>query len=111
RGMDQIGFAVIAATISTLAVFLPLAFLGDKTGRLFREFGVTVAAAVAISGFVALTLSPSLCARILRRNESENRVKRFLARAFDALERTYAKTLLPAVRHRGFVLLAGVAWV
>ena len=72
RGMNEILFAVIAATVSTIAVFLPLAFLTDTTGRLFREFGVTVAAAVAISGFVAITLTPSLGARVLRAHVGEH---------------------------------------
>jgi multidrug efflux pump len=111
RGMDQIGFAVVAATISTLAVFLPLAFLGDQTGRLFREFGVTVATAVAISGFVALTLSPTLCARILRAPGPERGFKRVLARTFEAVEHGYARALRPALGHRAVALLAGVAWV
>jgi multidrug efflux pump len=111
RGMDQIGFAVIAATISVLAVFLPLAFLSDKTGRLFREFGITIATAVAISGFVALTLSPSICARVLRPHAAETGFKRLLARGFDWLEAGYGKLLVPALRHRALVLLGGAVWV
>ncbi len=71
RGMREISFAVVASTVSVVAVFLPLAYLTDTTGRLFGEFGVTVAASVAISGFVALTLSPALCARVLRRGGRE----------------------------------------
>ncbi len=110
RGMDQIGFAVIAATISVLAVFLPLAFLSDKTGRLFREFGITVATAVGISGFVALTLSPAVCARLLRPHSSETGLKRLLARGFDAVERGYGRLLAPALRHHRLVLLGGLAW-
>jgi multidrug efflux pump len=110
RGMDEIGFAVVAATISVLAVFLPLAFLSDKTGRLFREFGLTVATAVGISGFVALTLSPAVCARVLRAHRPEGGLKRLLARGFDALERAYGRLLAPALRHHRLVLLAGLAW-
>ena len=75
RGMNEILFAVIAATVSTIAVFLPLAFLTDTTGRLFREFGVTVAAAVAISGFVAITLTPTLGARVLRAHARRARLQ------------------------------------
>jgi multidrug efflux pump len=65
RGMSEISFAVVAATVSAVSVFLPLIFLTDTTGRLFRELAVTVASAVAISGFVALTLVPMMCARVL----------------------------------------------
>src|SRR2546426_5138492 len=66
RGSNEIGFAVIATTIALVAVFTPLAFLQGTTGRLFNEFGIAVAGAVVISGFVALTLTPMLCAKILR---------------------------------------------
>ena len=66
KGTREIAFAVIATTISLVAVFTPLAFLEGSTGRLFNEFGIAVAASVAISGFVALTLTPMLCAKILR---------------------------------------------
>ncbi len=75
RGMNEILFAVIAATVSTVAVFLPLAFLTDATGRLFREFGVTVAAAVGISGFVAITLTPALGARVLSAHSRRARLQ------------------------------------
>jgi multidrug efflux pump len=111
RGMDQIAFAVVAATVSTVAVFLPLAFLSDKTGRLFREFGITVAAAVALSGLVALTLSPMLCARIIRAGGGEGGVKRLLARGFAALESGYDRVLRPALGRRALVLGAAGAWV
>src|SRR5690606_20277996 len=104
-------FAVVAATISTVAVFLPLAFLSDTTGLLFREFGITVASAVAISGFVALTLSPMLCARILRRQEAEHGVKALLARGFDALANAYGRFLRPVLTHPKATLLVGGLWV
>ncbi len=110
-GMDQIAFAVIAATISVIAVFLPLAFLTDKTGRLFREFGITVAGAVGISGIVALTLSPMLCARVLRRHGRENAVKEALAHGFDRLANAYARVLQPALLRPGLFVLVGGAWV
>jgi hydrophobe/amphiphile efflux-1 (HAE1) family protein len=110
-GMDQIAFAVIAATVSVIAVFLPLAFLTDKTGRLFREFGITVAGAVGISGIVALTLSPMLCARVLRRHGPESSVKAALARGFDRLASVYARALQPALVRPGLFVGIGVAWV
>jgi len=111
RGMDEIAFAVIAATLSTLAVFLPLAFLTDKTGRLFREFGITVAAAVAISGFVALTLSPMLCARVLRRSHDEGPLKQALARGLEALAAGYGRTLRTALAHRRLIYVVLVVWI
>jgi multidrug efflux pump len=111
RGMDEIAFAVIAATVATIAVFLPLAFLEDKTGRLFREFGITVAAAVAISGFVALTLSPMLCARILRSAQEERGLRAALGRLVDGLSDGYAWLLARVLRHRALVLFAGLLWV
>jgi multidrug efflux pump len=110
KGMAEISFAVIAATVSVVAVFVPLAFLSTTTGKLFREFGLTVAVAVAISGFVALTLSPMLCGRILRHQGDEHGVKRWLARGFDRLSDAYARSLRPVLRFRGTTVLAGVVW-
>ena len=99
RGMREISFAVVAATVSAVAVFLPLTFLQDTTGRLFREFAVTVGASLLISGFVALTLSPALCARVLRRGRPESGVKAALARGFEHLSRGYGRWLEPVVAH------------
>ncbi len=110
RGMQEISFAVVAATIAVIAVFLPLAFLYDTTGRLFREFGVTVAVSVAISGFVALTLSPALAARVLRRQPEELGLKGMLARMFERLAAAYGRGLRSALAHRRAVVLAGAAW-
>jgi multidrug efflux pump len=110
RGMDEISFAVVAATISAVAVFFPLTFLTDTTGRLFREFGVTVASAVAISGFVALTLSPALCARVLRHSGGETGVKAWLARGFDSLASAYARGLRPTLVRSPWAVLVGLCW-
>jgi multidrug efflux pump len=111
RGMAEISFAVIAATVSAVAVFLPLTFLTDQTGRLFREFAVTVAAALLVSGFVALTLSPALCARVLRRKRSEGRLKTALARAFDALAAGYGVALGLVLRRPATFVALGGAWL
>jgi multidrug efflux pump len=111
RGMEQISFAVVAASVSVIAVFVPLTFLTDTTGRLFREFGVTVASAVAISGFVALTLSPSLCARVLRKGARDRGVKAALARGFESMAAAYTWVLRPTLRHGVIVLLVGALWV
>jgi len=110
RGMREISFAVVTATISVVAVFLPLAFLTDTTGRLFREFGVTVASAVAISGFVALTLSPALCARVLHHSGPEHGVKAWLETAFQSLIDGYQRLLEPAVRRGGVTLAIAALW-
>ncbi len=110
KGMREISFAVLATTVSVVAVFLPLAFLTDQTGRLFREFGVTVAAAVSISGFVALTLSPMLSARLLRPAEEERGFKRWLERGFSGLVSGYGRLLRPVLAHSGLCAVAGAAW-
>jgi multidrug efflux pump len=111
KGMAEISFAVVAATISAVAVFLPLTFLDDLTGRLFREFAVTVASALAVSGFVAITLSPALCARIVRRGESESGFKGVLARFFDRLSAGYGRLLRPAIARPGLLVLLAVVWL
>ncbi len=114
RGIKEISFAVMAATIAAVAVFLPLTFLTDTTGKLFREFAVTVASAVAISGFVALTLSPMLCARVLRQTTEEHGFKLFLARVFERLAAGYARLLRPVVERPPLtfgVIALGFPWV
>ncbi len=112
KGMAEISFAVVSATVSAVAVFLPLTFLTDTTGQLFREFAVTVAAAVGISGFVALTLSPALCARVLRqRPEAQVGLKARLGRGFDALSDGYARALRPVLARPGIWMGVGLAWL
>jgi len=111
RGMEEISFAVVSATVSAVAVFVPLTFLTDTTGRLFREFAVTVAAAVAVSGFVALTLSPALCALVVRKGGTESALKAGLARIFDAPARVYAARIGPALATPGLWIGVGVVWV
>ncbi|HXW96578.1 MAG TPA: efflux RND transporter permease subunit, partial [Gemmatimonadales bacterium] len=85
NGTREIAFAVIATTISLVAVFTPLAFLKGNTGRLFNEFGIAVAGAVIISGFVALTLTPMLCARVLRVPARHGAMFQALERGFESL--------------------------
>ncbi len=110
-GSKEIGFAVMATTITLVAVFVPLAFLEGNVGRLFNEFGLTVAVAVLISGFVALTLTPMLCSRMLQPLHSGK--QNFASRSFDAffdwLDRFYRGTLKWVLNHRmmsvGFALV------
>jgi hydrophobe/amphiphile efflux-1 (HAE1) family protein len=109
RGVKEITTAVIAITITLVAVFLPIAFQSGTTGILFREFAVATAGSVIISAFVALTLTPTLCARILRHEpESHGAVYRGLERFFRAMENRYARTLAWAVRRKAVVVLLGL---
>ena len=103
-GTREIAFAVIATTISLVAVFTPLAFLKGSTGRLFNEFGIAVAGSVVISGFVALTLTPMLCAKVLRVPQRHGALYRVLENGFNGLASGYARTLRAAVRHRWVVV-------
>jgi multidrug efflux pump len=100
KGMEEIAFAVIAITLSLIAVFTPLAFQKSATGRLFVEFAIAVAGSVAVSAFVALTLSAMMCGRVLKEHDSGKRF--FLIRWFDALlrlfTRVYGVLLRPLVR-------------
>jgi len=110
-GTNEIGFAVIATTIALVAVFTPLGFLRGSTGRLLSEFGIAVAGAVVISGFVALTLTPMLCAKILRMSHSHGELFQTFERGFNALSERYARLLQRAVTHRAAVIWGTVAIV
>ena len=113
-GTQEIGFAVIATTVALVAVFIPVAFLTGAVGRLFREFGITLAVAVAISSFVALTLTPVLCSRILS-PKATDRPQRWTERSFDAffkwLGDTYAATLRWSLRFKPLVFGGGLLLV
>ncbi len=109
HGTREIAFAVIATTISLVAVFTPLAFLTGATGRLFREFGIAVAGAVMISGFVALSLTPMLSAKILRVPSRHGRLYKLLDRGFDGLAHAYGRSLGWALTHRRQVIGGAVA--
>ncbi len=105
KAMEEISFAVIAITISLVAVFAPLAFQKSTTGRLFVEFAVAVAGSVVISAFVALTLSPAMAARVLRPLEGVRHgpLFNFFERAFAWFTTTYRHVLEWSLRHRVFV--------
>src|SRR5881296_77595 len=111
NGTNEIGFAVIATTIALVAVFTPLGFLRGTAGRLLSEFGIAVAGAVVISGFVALTLTPMLCAKILRMSHSHGELFQTFERGFNALSERYARLLQRAVTHRAAVIWGTVAIV
>jgi multidrug efflux pump len=107
-GTREIAFAVIATTIALVAVFTPLAFLKGSTGRLFNEFGIAVAGSVIVSGFVALTLTPMLCAKILRVPPRHGHLYRMLERGFQRLASGYAGTLAVALRHRAVIVVGAL---
>ncbi len=111
KGTNEIGFAVIATTIALVAVFTPLGFLRGSTGRLLSEFGIAVAGAVVISGFVALTLTPMLCAKVLRVPHEHGAVFKVFERGFNAISERYATLLQTALRHRGIVVAGTVVTV
>jgi hydrophobe/amphiphile efflux-1 (HAE1) family protein len=102
KGARQIGFTVISISISLVAVFIPLLFMGGLIGRLFHEFAVTLSAAILVSGVVSLTLTPMLCSRFLKRDnpqEKRSPFHRASERAFDALHNFYARTLKWVLDH------------
>ncbi len=105
-GTREIAFAVIATTVALVAVFSPLAFLQGTTGRLFNEFGIAMAGAVIVSSFVALSLTPMLCAKILRVQRRHGRLYNALERGFQGLAAGYAKGLAVAIERRWAVFLA-----
>lgn len=109
-GSKEIGFAVVATTITLVAVFVPLAFLTGSVGRLFNEFGMMVAVAVLISGFVALTLTPMLSSKILRplHGGTSNWASRSFDSFFDWLNRFYDRILRAALRRPRW-MIAGAA--
>src|SRR5438477_1673697 len=111
-GSKEIVFTIISMTISLAAVFIPVLFMGGILGRLLHEFAVTIMAAVLISGFVSLTLTPMMCSRILKPHRADERHGRlFMAfeHAFDAWRNAYDLTLRWTLRHRRTVVLAFLA--
>ncbi|MCA6109054.1 efflux RND transporter permease subunit [Bradyrhizobium cenepequi] len=96
KGAREIGFTIISITFSLIAVFIPVLLMGGIVGRVFREFAVTISVAIIVSGFVSLTLTPMLCARVLRAHDETKRpnvVLRAFEAMFDALLRAYEWTL------------------
>ena len=89
RGSRQIGFAVIATTLSLIAVFIPISMMGGNTGRLFSEFGISIAGAVFFSSIVALTLTPMMCSKILKEKKSNNLIFRFSEKVFSSINNGY----------------------
>lgn len=115
KGSSEIYFAIISTTIALAAVFMPVAFLEDTTGRLFREFGIVVAGSVIISSFVSLTLTPMMSSRMLKRRERPNWFYRKTEPFFRSLTNSYRSSLESFMRVRwvAFILIAvsaGAIW-
>lgn len=108
KGSREIGFAVVAMTLTLAAVFAPLAFAEGNTGKLFTEFALTVAAAVLVSGFVALTLTPMMASKMLRHETSHGVLFNFGERVLTGLNNAYTRSLARVVRHPWIVMLVFV---
>ncbi|WP_284620036.1 efflux RND transporter permease subunit [Aquabacterium humicola] len=109
KGAREIGFAVLAMTMTLAAVFAPLAFTPGRTGRLFVEFALALAGAVIVSGFVALTLTPMMCSLLLRHNPKPNFFDRGMERFLVWLTERYAGALTWVLAHRWVVLVMMLA--
>ncbi|WP_290815761.1 efflux RND transporter permease subunit, partial [Ferrovibrio sp.] len=108
RGAKEIGFAVVAMTLTLAAVYAPIGFMSGTTGRLFTEFAWALAGAVLVSGFVALTLSPMMCGRLLRHEARHGRLFNLVENALNGLTTGYSRTLRTALKARLAVILVGV---
>jgi multidrug efflux pump len=108
KGAGQIGFTIISLTVSLIAVLIPLLFMGDVVGRLFREFAVTLAVTIIISAFVSLTLTPMMSARILKNPKTVKHGRLYYAseRAYERTIEFYGRTLHFVLKHRTATLLA-----
>jgi multidrug efflux pump len=108
QGAREVGFTVLSMSISLVAVFIPLLFMGGQVGRLFREFAVTLSAAVMISLVISLTTTPMMCAYLLRRrpsHERQGRISRAFEAGYGALHRAYEKSLDAALSMKPLVLV------
>ena len=111
KGAEQIGFTIISLTISLIAGLIPLLFMGDIVGRLFREFAITLSITILVSAAVSLTLTPMLCSRLLRAKADEKKHGRFFLASehfFDCIIKFYGRTLQVVLRHQTITLFAAV---
>ncbi len=111
KGAEQIGFTIVSLTVSLIAVLIPLLFMGDIVGRLFREFAITLAVTILVSAVVSLTLTPMMCAHLLR-HKPETRQGWFYRKTENVLERVigfYGRTLKWVLKYQGMTLVVAVA--
>jgi multidrug efflux pump len=111
KGAEQIGFTIVSLTVSLIAVLIPLLFMGDVVGRLFREFAVTLAVTIIISAVVSLTLTPMMCSRILKHNPKaqQGRFYRASERVFENMIAFYGRTLKFVLRFQTLTLFVALA--
>jgi len=111
KGAEQIGFTIMSLTVSLIAVLIPLLFMGDVVGRLFREFAVTLAVTIVVSAFVSLTLTPMMSARILRKipKEEQGRFYQWSERMFERMIAFYGRTLKFVLGYQTITLLVALA--
>ncbi len=111
KGASQIGFTIVSLTISLIAVLIPLLFMGDVVGRLFREFAVTLAVTILVSAFISLTLTPMMCSRLLRHKpeHEQSRFYHFTERFYTWVIAQYGKSLRWVLRYRTATLLVTLA--
>jgi len=110
KGSAQIGFTIVSLTISLIAVLIPLLFMGDIVGRLFREFAITLSVTILVSAAVSLTLSPMMCAKLLRHRteQQQGRFYRVSEHAFNRVIGAYGRTLQVVLRYRNVTLLVAL---
>jgi len=111
HGAEQIGFTIVSLTISLIAVLIPLLFMGDIVGRLFREFAITLSVTILLSAVVSLTLTPMMCSRLLRQKHDDKQGRFYLAseRVFEKIIEWYAYTLRWVLRFRWLTLLVAAS--
>jgi multidrug efflux pump len=111
KGAEQIGFTILSLTVSLIAVLIPLLFMGDVVGRLFREFAVTLAVTIVLSAVVSLTLTPMMASRILKHNPASQQGRFYKAseRVFDNMIAFYGRTLKFVLRYQTITLLVALA--
>ncbi|HVJ08500.1 MAG TPA: MdtB/MuxB family multidrug efflux RND transporter permease subunit [Acidisarcina sp.] len=111
KGSEQIGFTIVSLTVSLIAVLIPLLFMGDVVGRLFREFAITLAVTILVSAIVSLTLTPMMCAKILRHKpvEQQGRIYQFSEHFFNTVIAKYASTLRFVLRHQFVTLMVTIS--
>src|SRR4249919_1055073 len=110
KGSREIGFTIVSITFSLIAVFIPVLLMGGMVGRVFREFAVSIAVAIVVSGFVSLTLTPMLCARVLRSHHNDGEKKQFFVlrlfeRLFEWMLSTYQWTLDRVIAFKSIMLM------